>query len=549
MTLRIFPVILLAIIMYSCENQKQQADLIVYNALVYTVDESFTVQQAFAVKDGKFIAVGTNTAIKGNYTSENMLDAKGKPVYPGFIDAHCHFNGYGYNLLKRADLVGTTSFEEVVDRLKKHHSETSSEWIEGRGWDQNDWEIKEFPNKDLLDEIFPNNPVYLTRIDGHAALANSVAIKLAGIDMETKVQGGDIFVQDGQLTGILIDNAMDLISNIIPDPDEEFNRKALLAAEKNCFAVGLTSVHDAGLSKSTVDLIDKMHNEGSLLMRIYAMLSPSESNLNSYVVNGPYTTERLSVRSIKLYADGALGSRGAKMTEPYSDDPGNDGLFMHEKDYYQNICDKALENNFQVNTHAIGDKGNQFILSLYAEYLHGKNDQRWRIEHAQIVSPDDFNLFREYSIIPSIQPTHATSDMYWAEDRVGPNRIKTAYAYKQLLKENGWIPLGTDFPVEKINPLYTFYAAVARKDLKGWPEEGFQMENALTREEALRGMTIWAAKAAFEETIKGSIEAGKFADFIVLEDDIMTVEIKETPSILVLETYAGGDKVFELKSN
>ncbi len=539
--------ILILFIMTSCENQKEQADLIIFNALVYTVDESFTVQEAFAIKDGKFVAVGTNTAIKGNYTSVEIIDAQGKPVYPGFIDAHCHFSGYGYNLLKRADLVGTKSFEEVIDRLKEHQNKTNSEWIEGRGWDQNDWVVKEFPTNQLLDDAFPDNPVYLTRIDGHAAIANSQALQLAGIDLESKIQGGDILIENGQLTGVLIDNAMDLISDIIPEPDEDFDRQALLAAEKSCFAVGLTSVHDAGLDKKIIDLIDKMHKEGSLLMRIYAMLSPSESNMESYVINGPYITDRLSVRSIKLYADGALGSRGAKMTKPYSDDPKNSGLFMHDIEYYKNICAIAIAHDFQVNTHAIGDEGNRFILNLYGDYLPGKNDKRWRVEHAQIIHPEDFALFSEYSIIPSVQPTHATSDMYWAEDRVGENRIKTAYAYKQLLEINDWIPLGTDFPVEDINPIYTFYAAVARKDLQGWPEEGFQTENALTREEALRGMTIWAAKAAFEEEIKGSIEAGKFADFIILEDDIMSVEMKTVPTIKVGATYIAGSNVFEQK--
>jgi predicted amidohydrolase YtcJ len=350
------------------------------------------------------------------------------------------------------------------------------------------------------------------------------------------------------LTGVIIDNAMDLVSEIIPEPDEAFNRKALLVAEKNCFEVGLTSVHDAGLSKNIVELIDEMHQNGSLLMRIYAMLSPSKENLDSYVVNGPYTTDRLSVRSIKLYADGALGSRGAKMTEEYSDDPGNTGLLMYDAGYYKDICRKAIDNNFQVNTHAIGDEGNRFVLNLYADYLQAQNVKRWRIEHAQIVHPEDFKLFHEYSIVPSGQPTHATSDMYWAQDRVGPIRIKTAYAYKQLMDENGWIPLGTDFPVEDINPMYTFFAAVSRKDIKGWPEKGFQMENALTREETLKGMTIWAAKAAFEEHLKGSIEAGKLADFIILEDDIMTIDMEQVPTIRVLKTYGGGNKLFELKS-
>jgi len=544
MKLKLIITILIISVMYSCENQKQQADLIVYNALVYTVDNSFTVQQAFAVKDGKFIAVGTTTAIIGNYVSDNMVDAEGKPVYPGFIDAHCHFYGYGYNLLKRADLVGTESFGEIVEKIKEHYNKYQPAWLEGRGWDQNDWEIKEFPTKELLDEAFPHVPVYLTRIDGHAAIANSEALKRAGINGQTKVNGGEILLKNGEPTGLLIDNAMELVSKIIPDPDDEEIQKMLLAAEEKCFAVGLTSVHDAGLEKNTIELIDSMQQDNMLKMRIYAMISPTEENLTHFLDQGPYQTDRLTVRSVKLYADGALGSRGAKMIEPYSDDPGNTGLFMYESEYYKTICARAFEHNFQVNTHAIGDAGNRFVLELYAGFLNGKNDRRWRIEHAQIVHPDDFKLFGQYSIVPSIQPTHATSDMYWAGDRVGPERIKGAYSYNQLLNENGWIPLGTDFPVEDINSIYTFYAAVARKDLKGWPEEGYQMENALSREEALKGMTIWAAKAAFEEDVKGSIEAGKFADFVILDQDIMKTEVNNIPKVMVVNTYCDGMKVY-----
>lgn len=533
--------------MIACNSPREPVDLIVHNAVVYTVDETFTIQQAFAVQDGRFVAIGTNDAILGNYTSDQELDAKGKAVYPGFNDAHCHFYGFGTNLIKRADLVGTKSFEEVVDRLKEHHQKYPTEWVEGRGWDQNDWENKEFPNKDLLDEAFPNNPVYLIRIDGHAAISNSKALELAGINNQTEVNGGEFIKINGDVTGVLIDNAMDLVSKIIPEPDVIFNTKALKLAQEKCFGVGLTSVTDAGLDKDVVLLIDEMHKSGDLKMRINAMLSPNKNNMEHFVRNGPYVTKQLSVRSIKLYADGALGSRGAKMIEPYSDDPHNSGLFMHEKEYYHKYCKLALDNGYQVNTHAIGDEGNQFILETYAEYLKGENDLRWRIEHAQIMHADDFKLFGQYSIIPSVQPTHATSDMYWAEERVGHHRIKGGYAYKQLLKENEWMPLGTDFPIEHINPLYTFYAAVARKDLEGFPENGYQLENAISREEALRGMTIWAAKAAFEEDKKGSIESGKFADFVILEEDIMEVDLNIVPRIEVQNCFVSGVNV--LKSN
>jgi predicted amidohydrolase YtcJ len=535
---------ILIAIMFSCTTPKEKADLIVRNAKVYTVDDEFALKQAFAVRDGKFIAVGSDDDILEKYDSDDIVDAGGKPVYPGFYDAHCHFFGYGTNLIKRADLVGTTSFEEVVERLKEHHAKYPTDWIEGRGWDQNDWAVKEFPTKDLLDAAFPNNPVYLIRIDGHAALVNSEALKRAGITHKTKVTGGEVLLEGREPTGLLIDNAMDIVLAAIPDVDEDFIRRALLSAQENCFAVGLTSVGDAGLGRDTVLLIDKMQQEGDLKMRIYAMLSPSNENLAHFVANGPYETDQLTVRSVKLYADGALGSRGAKMIEPYSDDPDNTGLFMYPAAYYYDLCNRAYDNNYQVNAHAIGDGGNRFLLDTYAEFLEAGNDRRWRIEHAQIVHPDDFQKFGAYGIIPSVQPTHATSDMYWAEERVGPDRIKGGYAFKQLLDENGWIPLGTDFPVEDINPLYTFYAAVARKDLKGWPKGGYQPENALSREEALRGMTIWAAKAGFEEGKKGSIEPGKFADFVILDKDIMRIELHLVPEALVVATFSGGEKVY-----
>jgi hypothetical protein len=545
MIFRTFLSFLFTLLILSCTMQKEQADLIIYNANVYTVDDNFAVQKAFAVKDGRFLAVGSTESILEKYQSEKMLDLKGLPVYPGFYDAHCHFLGYGENLIKRADLVGTTSLAEVVDRLKDHSAAFPSEWIEGRGWDQNDWKDKSFPTKELLDQAFPNHPVYLIRIDGHAALVNSEALKRAGITKDTEVQGGEIIMDGKEPSGVLIDNAMDLVSGIIPEADEEFTRNALLSSQEKCFAVGLTSVADAGLSKDEVVLIDRMQQQGELKMRIYAMLSPTEENLKHFIVNGPYQTDRLTVRSIKLYSDGALGSRGAKMIEPYSDDPGNTGLFMHPASYYLDWCNKAFDNGYQVNTHAIGDGGNRFVLETYAEFLKGQNDLRWRIEHAQIIHPEDFSKFQDYSVIPSVQPTHATSDMYWAGTRVGPERIKGAYAFHQLLETNGWIPLGTDFPVEDIQPMNTFYAAVARKDHQGWPDTGYQMENALSREETLRGMTLWAAMAAFEEKQKGSIEKDKVADFVILDKDIMEIPVDEVLRAKVVSTWMDGEVVFE----
>jgi hypothetical protein len=521
---------------------KQPVDLIVTNATVYTVDQEFAIAESFAIKDGKFIAVGTSKEILSKYSSDKVIDYSDKYIYPGFIDAHSHFYGYCMSLLQ-ANLRGTKSFDEVLNVLKENDEKYNVEWILGRGWDQNDWDVKEFPTNEKLNKLFPNKPVYLRRIDGHAAIANAKALELAGIDVSTKIDGGKVFVENGKPTGVLIDNAMALINKLIPDTEKKAAIKALKQGEQNCFAVGLTSVCDAGLYKNEILLIDSLQKNDAMQMRVYAMLEPNEENINHFAKNGIYKTDYLNVRSIKLYADGALGSRGACLIEPYSDDPGNYGLIVEPVEFYHEMCKVAIENNYQINTHAIGDSANRLILDIYSEYLREGNDNRWRIEHAQVIHPDDVNKFGKYNIIPSTQSTHCTSDMYWADERLGEKRIKNAYIYKELLEQNGWIPNGTDFPVEKIDPLLTFYASVSRKDVDGYPESGFQVENALSRKETLKSMTIWAAKAAFEENEKGSIESGKFADFVVLEDDIMEIEENKIPNINVLNTFSAGKKV------
>ncbi len=542
---KLFYVLLLGILIISSCNKKEKVDLIVTNAKIYTVNNDFSITESFAVKDGKFVQLGTTEEILSKYQSNQILDLEGKYVFPGFIDAHSHFYGYCMTLLQ-ADLRGTKSFDEILDIIKKHDDKYNSEWILGRSWDQNDWEIKEFPTKEKLDELFPDKPVYLKRVDGHAALANSKALKLAGINSQTQVDGGKIYLQDGEPTGILIDNAMELVNVLIPDTDRETAIKAMKQGEQNCFTVGLTSVCDAGLYKKEILLIDSLQKNEEMKIRIYAMLEPNEENINHFVKKGIYKTDYLNVRSIKLYADGALGSRGACLIEPYSDDPENSGLIIEAIDFYHDMCKLAVENNYQINTHAIGDYANRLMLDIYSEYLQGHNDKRWRIEHAQVIHPDDVNKFGDFNIIPSIQSTHATSDMYWADERLG-ERIKNAYIYKVLLDQNGWIPNGTDFPVEKIDPLLTFYASVSRKDVDGYPKNGFQKENALTREETLKSMTIWAAKAAFEENEKGSIEPGKFADFIILEDDIMEIDEDKIPNAKILKTFSSGKLIWQYK--
>lgn len=532
-------VIFLITMTISC-SKKEQVDTIVINANVYTVNKNFDKAQAFAIKNGKIIDVGTTLEIESKYASTFINDVKGKTIVPGFIDAHCHFFGLGLQQQK-VDLTGTTSFDDVIQRIVDFQKEKKAAYITGRGWDQNDWEIKKFPTKDKLDQLFPNTPIAIRRIDGHALLANQAAIDLAKVTINTPFSGGEILQKNGKLTGVFIDNPMNLIDKTIPNPSRKEQIQALKDAEEICFFYGLTTVDDAGLSKKTVDLIDSLQQANELKIRIYAMISNSPENLDYYLPKGIIKTDRLNVRSIKVYADGALGSRGAAMKKSYSDKHNHFGALVTPIDELQNIAKRIVKSDYQMNTHAIGDSANYVMLKTYKEVLKGKKDRRWRIEHAQIIDMNDFNYFD--NILPSIQPTHATSDMYWAKDRIGAERMKGAYAYKELLKHYGKVALGTDFPVEKVSPFLTFYAAVARKDLNNFPENGFQMENALTREETLKGMTIWAAYANFEENEKGSIETGKMADFIILNKNIMEIETSKIPSIKVEETYVNGERV------
>lgn len=529
--------------MNSC-TQKNSAELIVTNATVYLTDEGFSKAESFAVVAGKIAAIGTTEEILKKYASDNIFDATGNYVYPGFNDAHCHFNGYANNLAQYADLRGTTSPDEIYESLKLHHEKFGGDWILGRSWDQNDWEVKEFPDKTELDKLFPETPVYLVRVDGHAGWCNSKALEMARITAATKMPGGDVVLKNGQPTGVLVDNAMGLVSKLIPEISGEQQQKALLEAQVKCFAAGLTSVTDCGLDRNTILLMQEMQNSGELKMRVNAMLNPAEENFEYFVKKGPMKTEKLVVNTIKLYADGALGSRGALLLEDYSDNPGNHGLQIETQEYYDKICQLALDNNYIMATHAIGDSANRLVLNTYAKFLKGNNDRRWRIEHAQIVNHDDFAKFAEFSIVPSIQATHCTSDMSWAADRVGEERVKGAYAYQTLLSQNGWLPNGTDFPVENIEPLFTFYSSVFRTDHNGFPEGGWQMEEGLTREQTLRSMTIWAAKASFEENEKGSLEPGKYADFVILDTDLMIATSQQVLDAKIESTWIGGERVY-----
>ena len=530
----------------SCETNTK-VDLLVKNAKVYTVDGDFSIAEAFVIEGGKILDIGSTSEMSGKYAEAEVLDAEGKTILPGLIDAHAHLYNLGLKL-SRVDLDGTESYKDVISRIQEFQKKyPETKYIIGRGWDQNDWENKEFPTKDTLDLLFPDIPVALTRIDGHAMIVNQSALDVAEIDETTEIFGGEIQKKNGKLTGILIDNPMSVIRSTFPKVDTDAQTKALQSAEEIAISLGLTSLVDAGLDSDVIHLIDTLQQDGDLKLRIYAMLSNTEENIREFLNSGILKTDRLNVRSVKVYADGALGSRGAALKQAYLDQENHFGSMIIDLDDFQTLAQRIYNSEFQMNTHAIGDSANYVVLKTYDDLLKNDSNKRWRVEHAQVMDDTDFDYFDGENIIPSVQPTHATSDMYWAEDRLGEERVQHAYAYQTLLKNAGKVALGTDFPIENVNPFYTFYASVARQDLEEFPEGGFNPNEKLSREETLKGMTIWAAYANFEEKEKGSLEVGKFADFIILDQDPMKVEESKIPKTKVLSTYIDGEKVYELK--
>ncbi|TAK63893.1 MAG: amidohydrolase [Bacteroidetes bacterium] len=550
----LFAIVLIGTFFFIVKTSTLNADMLLVNGAVYTLDEHNTVAQAIAISGDKIVATGSTGELMRRYPGVMAIDLKGKTVLPGLTDGHAHILGEGSRIFN-LDLVGTTSPQQIAEIVAKRAAEVpAGSWIMGRGWDQNDWDVKEFPTKELLDNAAPNNPVKLRRVDGHADWVNSKVLELAGINATTPDTTGGKIVRDasGNPTGVLIDNASDLLDKAVPKLTNEDVEQRLIAALNECASLGLTQVHDMGVDLQTIAVMKKIIDEGKCPIRIYALIGGAGETWNYYLMKGPelgYGNNMLNVRGIKMYIDGALGSRGAALLDDYSDDPGNKGLTVNTEEQLEAVCRQAIEHGFQVCTHAIGDRGNNIVLNVYEKVMK-KNSKdshflRWRIEHCQVLQPSDIPRFAELGIIPAMQPTHATSDMYWAEARLGQERVKYAYAWRSLLEAGSIIVGGSDFPVESVNPLLGFYAGATRSDVKGYPADGWHREQKMTREESARAFSQWAAYGSFEEQTKGTIEVGKWADLTILSKDIMTIPDQEILSANVEMTIVGGKIVFQ----
>ncbi|MFN3952216.1 MAG: amidohydrolase [Thermaurantimonas sp.] len=520
------------------------ADLVFINAQLIGAEGQLAGDCILLAED-TIAAIGFYNDLIKVWNTDQSIDLKNATVIPGLIDAHAHFYGLALNMTS-ADLRGCSSPEEVVERLKTFYKTNPGRWLAGRGWDQNLWEDGQMPLPEYLDTAFPDIPVYLTRIDGHALWINSKAASLHGISGKEKISGGSLEYRDGRFTGVLVDKAMALAAPPTPSVDELL--PYLQEAEKQLFASGITSLTDAGLSWEIIEGLRRLYRSGQLRIGLYALGSDDDITFESLLVNGPVEEGDFTVRGIKFYSDGALGSYGACLLRPYSDRPDRYGLLLREPEYFLSKFDKLKSYGLQVATHAIGDSANRLILKLYDQLLSGYEDRdlRWRIEHCQVVDPQDLPYFKNPNIIPSVQPTHATSDMMWAPRRLG-DRIRTAYAYRSLLEAAGMIALGTDFPVEAISPVYTFYAATFRKNQENLPDKGFMAEQSISRLDALKGMTHWAAYAMFLESKRGDLKPGLYADLTVLDQNWLTCPPEQILKTKVLMTIKNGQIVYDAR--
>jgi len=535
--------------------QQAGADLIVTNARIYTVDEARPLVEAFAVRGGRVVFIGDARGaltLRGQQT--RVVDLGGRTVIPGMVDAHGHVAGLG-SALAIVDLTGASSYDEVVARVAaKARTLQPGQWITGRGWDQNRWGDTRFPTHEKLSAAVPNNPVYLTRVDGHAGLANRKGMEAAGLSADTRDPAGGHIERaaDGTPSGVFVDNAQRLVGEKVPRSTRVDVKRQVQAAIAEAQRWGLTGVHDAGATTEVLDIYEELGKAGQLNFRMNAMIGDDAVALDHWFTRGPQSGlygGMLWIRSVKLYVDGAMGSRGAALLEPYSDDPKNTGLFVSPPAHIQEVAIRALKAGFQVNTHAIGDRGNRAVLDAYEAALAAvpAADHRFRIEHAQILHHDDIPRFTKLGVIPSMQASHQTSDMYWIGSRLGSGRLFGAYAWRSLIDAGAIVPNGSDFPVEQVNPLISFHAAVSRQDADNWPSGGWYPEQRMTRDEALKSMTIWPAYAAFQEKELGSLTPGKHADFVVLDQDIMRVPAEMILRTRVLSTWVGGKAVFEAK--
>ncbi len=533
------------------------ASLVLRHGTVYTVDEETPRAEGVAIRQDRIVFVGSDEELEAWIgPGTQVIDLRGRTVVPGLIDSHVHMEWYG-RYQEELSLYGTRSYDEVLERVRARLEDApAGAWVIGHGWDQTDWEGSALPSHERLSAISPQNPVWLLRDGGHSWLANERAMALAGISGETPDPEGGEILRDpatGRPTGIFVDRAAELITQHIPPRSRDDTARHILDAVDDAVSVGLTGVHDAGISYETIEIYRDLAHQGRLKLRVYAMLGGNELYLDDYFQHPPLigmADHHFTMRSIKLAIDGAMGSRGALLFEDYSDRPGHRGTLLREPGLIETIAADALQRGFQVNVHAIGDRGTHLVLDAFEQALaeHPKNDHRFRIEHVQLVSLDDIPRFKQLGVIASMQQTHATSDMDWAEDRVGAGRLPGNYAWRKILDSGAVLAGGSDIPIESINPLYSLYAAVTRQSPEGLPPGGWTPAERMTREEALKSFTIWAAHAAFEEEIKGSITPGKLADLVVFSRDIMRIPPKDLLTTKAVMTLVGGEIVYRSES-
>lgn len=506
----------LALIILSGCMKAKSADLVVHNAIIHTMDNNDQIAEAMAIKDGKIIEVGPERQILNKYSAEETIDAGGKEIYPGFTDAHGHLIPYA-DMKLGVDLYGSKSMEEILVKTEKYADKSNRKFIVGHGWDQSMWGNDILPTNEKLNELFPDIPVCLYRVDGHAILANQAALDKAKINEETEIYGGKVVLEAGKCTGLILDKAMDSMGTVIPPYSDKQRLEALYEIQDELLQYGVVAVHEAGIENRDLGLLKKLAMAPEWKLEVYGMLRNSKENRDFALKNGKVNWRNFYISSFKMFADGALGSRGAFLKQPYSDDPQSHGIQTTTIPEMNSLAEFCLKLDYQLNTHAIGDSSASILFNLYKRAFEVKKDHRWRIEHAQVIDPNDFSLFADYGVFPSIQPTHAISDKRWVENRLGKERMKGAYAYKSILKQTGILALGTDFPFDRINPFLTIFAATQRKDMENKPAEGFMMNEALTMNECIKGMTIWAAFASFREQNTGSLEKGKEASFVILD--------------------------------